>query len=38
MYVNDIFLFFKSNFRYQHIKTIQNIQKILNFSNKKKEF
>jgi hypothetical protein len=34
MHVNDIFLFFKNYFLYQHIKIIQNI---LNF-NKKIEF
>jgi len=35
MHVNDIFLFFKNYFWYQHIKTIQNIQTILNFNKKK---
>jgi hypothetical protein len=29
------FLFFKNHFLYQHIKTIQNVQTILNFSKKK---
>jgi hypothetical protein len=33
MYANDVFLFFKNHFLYQHIKTIQNI---LNFSKIKK--
>ena len=31
MHTNDIFLFFKNYFLHQHIKTIQNIQTILNF-------
>jgi GR25 family glycosyltransferase involved in LPS biosynthesis len=35
MHVNDVFLFFKNYFWYQHIKTIQNIQTILNFNKKK---
>jgi hypothetical protein len=35
MHVNDIFLFFKNYFWYQHIKTIQNVQIILNFNKKK---
>jgi len=35
MYVNDIFLYFKNYFSHQHIKTIQNIQTILNFNKKK---
>jgi len=35
MYANDIFLFFKNYFLHQHIKTIQNVQTILNFSKKK---
>jgi len=35
MHANDVFLFFKNHFWYQHIKTIQNIQTILNFSKKK---
>jgi len=35
IHVNDVFLFFKNYFWYQHIKTIQNIQIILNFSKKK---
>jgi hypothetical protein len=35
MHVNDIFLFFKNHFWHQHIKTIQTIQTILNFSEKK---
>jgi hypothetical protein len=33
---NDVFSFFKNYFWHQHIKTIQNIQTILNFSKKKK--
>jgi len=36
MHVNDVFLFFKNYFWHQHIKTIQTIQTILNFSKKKK--
>ena len=35
MHVNDVFLFLKNYFWYQHIKTIQNIKIILNFNNKK---
>jgi hypothetical protein len=35
MHANDVFLFFKNHFWHQHIKTIQNIQTILNFSKKK---
>jgi len=35
MHANDIFLFFKNYFWHQHIKTIQNIQIILNFNKKK---
>jgi hypothetical protein len=38
IHVNDIFLFFKNHFWHQHIKTIQNIQTILNFSKKKSNF
>jgi hypothetical protein len=34
IYVNNIFLFFKNYFWHQHIKTIQNIQIILNFNKK----
>jgi hypothetical protein len=34
MHVNDIFSFFKNHFWHQHIKTIQNMQNILNFSKK----
>jgi hypothetical protein len=34
MHVNNIFLFFKNYFWHQHIKTIQNIQIILNFKKK----
>ena len=36
MHANDIFSFFKNHFRHQHIKMIQNVQIILNFSKKKK--
>jgi hypothetical protein len=32
MHINDVFSFFKNYFWHQHIKTIQNIQIILNFS------
>jgi len=35
IHVNDVFSFLKNYFWYQHIKTIQNIQTILNFSKKK---
>jgi len=38
MYVNNVFSFFKNHFWYHHIKTIQNIQIILNFSKKKIKF
>ena len=38
IHANDIFLFFKNYFWYQHIKTIQNIQTILNFNKKKIKF
>jgi hypothetical protein len=38
MHANDVFLFFKNHFWHQHIKTIQNIQIILNFSKKKFKF
>jgi hypothetical protein len=38
MHANDVFLFFKNYFWYQHIKTIQNIQTILNFNKKKFKF
>ena len=37
MHANDVFLFFKNHFWHQHIKTIQTIQIILNFSKKKKK-
>jgi hypothetical protein len=37
MHVNNIFLFFKNYFWHQHIKTIQNIQTVLNFSKKQKK-
>jgi len=36
MHANDVFSFFKNHFWHQYIKTIQNIQIILNFSKKKK--
>jgi hypothetical protein len=36
IHVNDVFSFFKNYFWHQHIKTIQNLQVILNFSKKKK--
>jgi uncharacterized protein (UPF0128 family) len=35
MHSNDVFLFFKNHFLHHHIKTIQTIQIILNFSKKK---
>ena len=35
MHINDVFSFFKNHFWHQHIKTIQKIQTILNFSKKK---
>jgi hypothetical protein len=35
MHANDVFSFFKNHFWHQHIKTIQNVQIILNFSKKK---
>jgi hypothetical protein len=35
IHVNDVFSFFKNYFWHQHIKTIQNVQTILNFSRKK---
>jgi hypothetical protein len=35
MHANDVFSFFKSHFWHQHIKTIENIQTILNFNKKK---
>jgi hypothetical protein len=38
MHANDIFLFLKNHFWHQHIKTIQNIQTILNFNKKKINF
>jgi hypothetical protein len=37
IHVNDVFLFFKNHFWYQHIKTIQKVQTALNFSKKKKK-
>jgi len=37
MHANDVFSFFKNHFWHQHIKTIQNLQTILNFSKKKKK-
>jgi hypothetical protein len=38
IHANDVFLFFKNYFWYQHIKTIQKVQTALNFSKKKKKF
>jgi hypothetical protein len=38
IHVNDVFLFFKNHFWYQHIKMIQNVQTILNFNKKKFKF
>jgi len=38
MHANDVFLFFKNHFWHQHIKTIQNVQIILNFNKKKFKF
>ena len=38
MHANNIFLFFKNYFWHQHIKTIQIIQNILNFNQKKLNF
>jgi hypothetical protein len=35
IHVNNVFLFFKNYCWHQHIKTIQNVQIILNFSKKK---
>jgi hypothetical protein len=35
IHANDVFSFFKNHFWHQHIKTIQNVQTILNFSKKK---
>jgi hypothetical protein len=35
MHANNVFSFFKNYFWHQHIKTIQNIQTILNFNKKK---
>ena len=35
MHANDVFSFFKNHFWHQHIKTIENIQIILNFNKKK---
>jgi hypothetical protein len=35
MHANDVFLFFKNHCWHQHIKTIQKVQTILNFSKKK---
>ena len=37
IHANDVFLFFKNHFLYQHIKTIQKVQTALNFSKKKKK-
>jgi hypothetical protein len=36
IHANDVFLFFKNYFLYQHIKTIQKVQTAFNFSKKKK--
>jgi hypothetical protein len=36
IHVNNVFSFLKNYFWHQHIKTIQNVQTILNFSTKKK--
>ena len=38
MHANNVFLFFKNYFWHQHIKTIQNVQTILNFSKKNSNF
>ena len=38
MHTNDFFLFFKNHFWHQHIKTIQNVHAVLNFSKTKIEF
>ena len=38
MHANDVFSFFKNYFWHQHIKTIQNVQTILNFNKKKIKF
>jgi len=38
MHANDVFLFFKNHFWYQHIKTIQKVQTTLNFNKKKFKF
>jgi hypothetical protein len=38
IYVNDVFLFFKNYFWHYYIKTIQNIQIVLNFNKKKIKF
>jgi hypothetical protein len=38
IHVNDVFLFFKNYFWQQHIKTIQNIQTIINFNKKNLNF
>ena len=37
IHANNVFLFFKNHFWYQHIKTIQKVQTALNFSKKKKK-
>jgi len=34
IHANDVFLFFKNYFWYQHIKTIQKVQTALNFNKK----
>jgi len=38
IHANDVFSFFKNYFWHQHIKTIQNVQTILNFNKKKNNF
>jgi hypothetical protein len=35
IHANDVFLFFKNHFWYQHIKTIQKVQTTLNFNKNK---
>jgi hypothetical protein len=37
IHANDVFLFFKNHFWYQHIKMIQKVQTALNFNKKKKK-
>ena len=38
IHANDFFSFFKNHFWHQHIKTIQKVQTVLNFSKKKKNW